>query len=60
VRVEREAAHHDPRAQNAERDREQQDLEQAALDEWKLELLEQGRPPQVTVDRVMIMGIILI
>jgi hypothetical protein len=40
VRVEREAAHHEPGPEQARADREQRDLEQAALDEEVLERLE--------------------
>ncbi len=42
VRVEREPAHHDPRAEQAGRRREQQHLEHAALHEHEVEGLEHG------------------
>src|SRR5207247_1266299 len=61
VRVERKAAHHDPGAKQAEADRQQEDLEHAALDEGKLKRVEQGfGPPQASLEHEMIMGIILI
>ena len=42
VRIEREPAHHDPRAEQARRPREQQHLEHAALHELELEGVEHG------------------
>jgi hypothetical protein len=60
VRVEGKAPHHDPGAEQAEPDRQQEDLNHAALDEGKLEWVEQGGAPQASLEYEMIMGIILI
>jgi hypothetical protein len=60
VRVEGKAPHHDPGAEQAEPDRQQEDLNHAALDEGKLEWVEQGGAPQASLECEMIMGIILI